>query len=247
MLIARSCQQRRQPSAFRRRLAPALSTISAVLTAAALVCPVAAEQGAPMLRYDRRVLSETAQDVLRRAASGPDQPVARVSLPTRQPDEGVEAAGSAADLAPPATDIAPVQAGTIVKIAPGTPAPGRKTAAPTTGAAGYQSNSWRQRSDTARGLSFSSGVLAPASGLDPALAAHADGLRAEGHEFVYGFVLLRVPARRGAREEAGRPGRRSSSGPTTITTRPGCPSDRSRRSPRCPRSSGSGSARPSRS
>ena len=105
MLIARSCHQRRQSPAFRRRLAPALSTISAVLTAAALVCPVAAEQGAPVPRYDRRVLSEIAQDVLRRAASGPDQPVARVSLPTRQPDEGVAAAGSAADLAPPATDI----------------------------------------------------------------------------------------------------------------------------------------------
>jgi serine protease AprX len=192
MLIARCCHQRRQPLAFRRRLAPALSTISAVLTAAALVCPVAAEQGAPVPRHDRRVLSEIAQDVLRRAASGPDQPVARVSLPTRQPDEGVAAAGSAADLGPPATDIAPVQAGTIVKIAPGTPAPGRKTA-PTTSAAGYQSNSWRQRSDTARGLSFASGVRAAASGLDPALAAHADGLRAEGHEFAYGFVLLRAP------------------------------------------------------
>ena len=192
MLIARSCHQRRQSPAFRRRLAPALATISAVLTAAALLCPVAAEHGAPVPRYDRRVLSEIAQDVLRRAASGPDQPVARVSLPTRQPDEGIEAAGSAADLAPPATDIAPTQAGTIVEIAPGTPAPGRKTA-PKTSAAGYHSNSWRQRSDTARGLSFASGVRAAASGLDPALAAQADGLRAEGHEFVYGFVLLRAP------------------------------------------------------
>src|SRR6185295_17422239 len=60
-------------------------------------------------------------------------------------------------------------------------------------AAGYHSNSSRQRSDTARGLSFASGVRAAASGLDPALAIHADGLRAEGHEFVYGFVLLRAP------------------------------------------------------
>ena len=64
---------------------------------------------------------------------------------------------------------------------------------PPSGIAGYQSNSWRQRPDAARGLSFASGVLPPASGLDPVLAAHADGLRARGRQFVYGFVLLRVP------------------------------------------------------
>jgi hypothetical protein len=59
---------------------------------------------------------------------------------------------------------------------------------------GYQSNSWRQaRPETERALSFSSGVLARSSGLDPALQAHADGLRAQGRQFVYGFLLLRVP------------------------------------------------------
>ena len=45
----------------------------------------------------------------------------------------------------------------------------------------------------ARGLRFSSGGLAPAFGLDPALAAHTHGLRAEGRQYVYGFLLLRVP------------------------------------------------------
>jgi hypothetical protein len=37
-------------------------------------------------------------------------------------------------------------------------------------------------------------VLAPSSGLDPALKAHADGLRAQGRQFVYGFLLLRAPS-----------------------------------------------------
>jgi hypothetical protein len=44
-----------------------------------------------------------------------------------------------------------------------------------------------------RALSFSSGVLAPSSGLDASLKSHADGLRAQGRQFVYGFLLLRVP------------------------------------------------------
>ena len=47
--------------------------------------------------------------------------------------------------------------------------------------------------DAARGLSFSSGVLAPSSGLDPALKAHAVDSALEGRQFVYGFLLLRVP------------------------------------------------------
>jgi hypothetical protein len=36
-------------------------------------------------------------------------------------------------------------------------------------------------------------VLAPSAGLDPALTSRADGLRAEGRQDVYGFVLLRAP------------------------------------------------------
>src|SRR5262249_50103393 len=168
-----------------RCLAAALSTMSAVLTAsAALVCPAAAEEGATVPRYDRRVLSDIAHDVVRRAATGPGHPVARASVPTVVADEGVA-------VAEPAPDLAPGQAGTIVEIAPGTPAP--KKTIPTITAASYQSNSGRQRSDTARGLSFASGVRAVASGLDPSLAARAGSLRADGHEFVYGFVLLRAP------------------------------------------------------
>ena len=98
-----------------------------------------------------------------------------------EPDEG----GSTA------TDIAPPLKGIIVPIDP--LADHRKQPIPGgVEAVGYQSNSWRQRPDTARALSFSSGVLAPSSGLDPALKAHADGLRAQGRQFVYGFLLLRV-------------------------------------------------------
>jgi hypothetical protein len=62
------------------------------------------------------------------------------------------------------------------------------------GADGYQSNSWRQRpAQSARALSFSSGFFAPAPGLDAALKARADRVRAEGRSFVYGFLLLRTP------------------------------------------------------
>ena len=192
MSITRSDRQRGHLPGSRRCLAAALSTMSAVLTAsAALVCPAAAEEGATVPRYDRRVLSDIAHDVVRRAATGPGHPVARASVPTVVADEGVAVAEPAPDLASLASDIAPVQAGTIVEIAPGTPAP--KKTIPTITAASYQSNSGRQRSDTARGLSFASGVRAEASGLDPSLAARAGSLRADGHEFVYGFVLLRAP------------------------------------------------------
>ena len=117
----------------------------------------------------------------------------------------------------------PAQTSTIVQIAPGTPAPGRIDRRTDDCAAGYHSNSWRQRSDTARGLSFASGVRAAASGLDPALAGHADGLRAKGHEFVYGFVLLRAPLDEKLEKKLAAWASRSS-GPTTITRRPGCPS-----------------------
>jgi hypothetical protein len=51
-------------------------------------------------------------------------------------------------------------------------------------AVGYESNSGRQRKDPRRSLSFSSGVLPPAKGLDPALQSHAATLGARGDEYV---------------------------------------------------------------
>src|SRR5262249_41440097 len=91
-----------------------------------------------------------------------------------------------------ATDIAPAPRGITVPI----DAWARERGKPSSDElkpAGYQSNSWRQRTDTGRALTFSSGRLAPASGLDAALTAHTHGLRAEGRQHVYGFVLLRGP------------------------------------------------------
>ena len=87
-------------------------------------------------------------------------------------------------------DIAPAREGIHVSIPPTSSAPKKKL--PTSATTGYQSNSWRQRPDTLRALSFSSGDLVPSSGLDPALKAHADGLRAQGRQFVYGSLLPRV-------------------------------------------------------
>jgi subtilisin family serine protease len=72
--------------------------------------------------------------------------------------------------------------------------PAPKKMLPKSASSGYHSNSWRQRPETERALSFSSGILAPSSGLDPALKAHADGLRAQGRQYAYGFLLPRVPA-----------------------------------------------------
>ncbi len=167
-----------------------------VLGTAGVTRPVAAADRIQPPPYDRRVLSEIARDVLRNGATGANQSVAEPSLPGRTPGLKPEPDSTVADTEPDeamtATDIAPPLKGIIVPIDPlaghrQQPIPGGVEAA------GYHSNSWRQRTDTGRGLRFSSGGLAPASGLDSALAAHTHGLRAEGRQYVYGFLLLRVP------------------------------------------------------
>jgi hypothetical protein len=167
-----------------------------MLGTAGVTRPVAAADRIQPPPYDRRALSEIARDVLRNGATGANQSVAEPSLPggtpglTPEPDSTV--ADTEPDEAMTATDIAPALKGITVPIDPlaghrPQPTPGAVEAA------GYHSNSWRQRTDTGRGLRFSSGGLAPASGIDPALAAHTHGLRAEGRQYVYGFLLLRVP------------------------------------------------------
>ena len=124
----------------------------------------------------------------------------------------------------PVTHIAPAQEGIHVAIPAGSAA--AKKVIPEAATAGYQSNSWRQRRpDAARALSFSSGVLAPGVGLDPALKAHADGLRAAGPRVRLRLSPAARPARRGRSRRSWPASESSSSVPTTTTTRPACRSD----------------------
>ena len=191
MFMTRSYSQRPRPPEFYRRLAPAFSVMTAVLMSVALVCPVAAERGGGAPRYDRRVLSDIAADVLKRGATGPVQSVPAQALPVTEAEPEIAVIEAVPDGPSPATSIAPPRETIAVPITPG--AAVAPKVIPETAADGYQSNSWRQRSHAPGGLSFASGVLPSASGLDPALKDHADGLRQQGHQFTYGFVLLRVP------------------------------------------------------
>jgi subtilisin family serine protease len=175
---------------FRKSVASAVSAMSAVVICSGLVSPVGGEDRVAVPSYDRGVLSEMARDVLRHGATGGNQSVPEHTSPAADAKEELAVVGSAPDPASPVTHIAPAREGISVAIPPASSAPKKKL--PASATTDYQSNSWRQRPDTARALSFSSGVLAPSSGLDPALKAHADGLRAQGRQFVYGFLLPRV-------------------------------------------------------
>ena len=190
-MFVTNSQRPRRRLGFRRRVAPAASSMIAVLIWSGLVSPASGEDRGTGPRYDRAVLSEIARDVLRRGAAGGNQSVPESTSPMGEAEEELAVAESAPELVPPATHIAPAREGIIVPIPPTSSAPKKVLSKSET--TGYQSNSWRQRPETERALSFSSGVLAPSSGLDPALKAHADGLRAQGRQFVYGFLLLRVP------------------------------------------------------
>ncbi len=189
MITTRSCSKRPHPTQFCKRLAPAFSAVTAVLMSVALVCPVAAEQQSVAPRYDRRVLSDIARDVLSREASGGTQSVP-TTLPAAETEPEMAVTDAVPDTPSQAASIAPPRATIPVAIPRGAAATPDPT--PEAAAAGYESNSWRARPHAARGLGFASGVLPPASGLDPALNDHAaNALRAQGHQFVYGFVLLR--------------------------------------------------------
>src|SRR5262245_48035468 len=172
-------------------------TGAAVLLIAMLLCgglaPAAQgeeEGAAPVL--NRAFLSETAHDVLKNGSTGAAQSAPEPTGPgaTVAPEFGV--VRGAPDRAPPVTDIAPVREAISVPIPPRSRTRGKAAAQSASGS--YESNSWRQpASEAARALSFSSGVLPPASGLDPALTASADGVRARGRSHVYAFLRLRVP------------------------------------------------------
>src|SRR5215831_7169990 len=184
--------QRHHSPEFRKFIASAACVMAAAVISAAVTRPVIAEERIPLRQYDRQVLSEIARDVLRRGATAMPRSAAQRTSAVARPEPEVPVADSQPDEALAAKHIAPPQEGIAVPIEPG-PRP-RKTAGPKEASAGYQSNSWRQRTDTELGLSFSSGRLAPRSGLDPALEAHAQALRSEGRQDVYGFLLLRAPA-----------------------------------------------------
>jgi len=159
-----------------------------------LVPAARGEDGAVVPPYDDAVLLEIAQEVL--TGTNPSAPEAS------EPDASASAAAARTEAAPSelttvpdpdsgAADLEPAAEGVTVTIPPGFAASRTKPDVASTSA--YRSNSFRQRKDAARRLSFSSGAMAPASGLDAALQAKADELRSAGREHVYGFVLLRAP------------------------------------------------------
>ena len=165
--------------------------MTAAMITARLVCPAGAEPNNAPESHDPRVLADIARDVLRRGATGPIQSAPEPTLPAPAFQEQTTEIEVAVDPDSPSAPLAPAREGITVAIPPESARP-KKKMVPQSATTGYQSNSWRQkRADTARALSFSSGALAPATGLDPALKTHADALRAEGRQFVYGFVLLR--------------------------------------------------------
>ena len=185
-------QRPRYLPGFRKSVAPAVSSMIAVLIWSGLVSPVGGEDRVRVPPSDRGALSESARDVLHRGSTGGNQSVLEPVSPAAEAEAEIAVVGSAPDPGSPVTHMAPAREGTSVPIPPTSSAP--KKVLPKSETTGYQSNSWRQaRPETERALSFSSGVLARSSGLDPALQAHADGLRAQGRQFVYGFLLLRVP------------------------------------------------------
>ena len=152
-----------------------------VLGTAGVTRPVAAADRIQPPPYDRRALSEIARDVLRNGATGVNQSVAEPSLPGRtqglKPEPDSTVADTEPDEAMTATHIAPPLKGIIVPI---DPRDGHRQQTTPGGveAAGYHSNSGRQRTDTGRGLRFSSGGLALATPERAQLGAQLLPLRA---------------------------------------------------------------------
>lgn len=178
---------------FLRRRPAVHVAVVAVLLSTALIAPVDAGERKPTSRDDLRTLSEMAYDTLRPA---PDVPEVSLTQHATPEDEAATAAADqgADEPMPPVAPIEPAREGTFVP-APRGVAPAAKAAVasdPTT--AGYASNTWRQRPRTKLGLAFSSGVRAPATGLDPALRAEAaSAAAARERKTIYGFLLLRAP------------------------------------------------------
>jgi subtilase family serine protease len=163
----------------------------AMLLWSGLAGSVRADEQTAAPRYDRAVLSEMARDVLRPPATRPEHSRAKSGGSEADAREEAVELGTGDDPVSPVTHIAPAQEGVTVAIPPGL-APAANVisgSAPVD----YHSNTWRQRPAAPRGLSFSSGVRAVGSGLDPALRADTHKLAAQGRDVVYGFLLFRVP------------------------------------------------------
>ena len=115
---------------FRKSVAPAASSMIAVLMWSGLVSPVGAEDRVAVPLYDRGVLSEMAQDVLRHGATGRNQSVPEATPPAAEAKEEIAVVGSAPDPAPPVTHIAPAREGIRVSISPTSSAPKKKLPTP---------------------------------------------------------------------------------------------------------------------
>jgi hypothetical protein len=113
-----------------------------------------------------------------------------VSISPRVTAAPAEVEGEDIEIAPdaPFAHMAPAQEGITVATPPDAALVGKTKPEP---GVGYQSNSSRGRKHLGSGLSFSSGILAPSSGPDPALTTQA--LATRGRPFVYGFVRLTAP------------------------------------------------------
>src|SRR5262245_48840692 len=182
-LSRRHQERRRGPCA-------AVFAIAAALFASGLLSPVGGEEKTRAPQDDHATLSEIARDVIRRAATGPTQsvPVPTSGAPVTEDATG---AARAPEFPPGVGAIIPGRPATSVSApaAVSPPKTGEAVAAPK----GYLSNSWRQApSEDARALTFSSGAVMRAPGLDPAMKAHAGRARTDGRAFVYGFVLFRA-------------------------------------------------------
>jgi len=193
MFTALALRRHRSPGLF--KIVAAATCAMTALSPLGVTRPATAEDGAQRPRYDRRLLSEMAEGVLRNAAAA-NQSVGQPSLPgwvrALNPEPDSTVIDTEVDESKAAAHIAPAPEAISVPIA--SSARAAQAPVPAGGEdADYQSNTWRQRADTGRGLSFSSDRLAPAFGLDPALAIRAHGLRAEDRQYTYGFILFRDP------------------------------------------------------
>ena len=231
------------------RVASAACTMMTMLSMVGVTRPVTAEDRIQPPPYNRRVLSEIARDVLRRGAAGANPSVAEPSLPGGmsglKPEPDATAANTEPAEAMTATDIAPAPEGITVPIDPR----GRERQKPSPGElkpAGYHSNSGRQRTDTGRGLSFSSGAWRRRPGSTrlspPTPTACAPRLASTCTAFSCCPSRSTRPSRGSWRGSTW-----SCSARTMTTTRPVSRSRRSKGSRRCRRWSGSACARSGRS
>ena len=144
-------QRPRRLLGFRRSVAPVASAMIVALVCSGLVPSVHAGDRHAGPPYDAAVLSEIAEDVLRRASGAkpspvpiaPDATTAAAAAESMMEGEGLELAPDS-----PFTHIAPAREGSTVPTSPGVAAPGKVK--PDKAPAGYRSNSWRQGTKRSR-------------------------------------------------------------------------------------------------